>query len=98
MLKTITCGIALAATALAAAPAAADSRVVRYDDLNLASEAGMKKLEQRINSAARAVCGSGHDYRQSLALQAGTKKCIAEARSRAFSDFAARTNDGARGG
>lgn len=96
MFKTILCVTALAVAVPAAA--AADSRVVRYDDLNLASERGVKTLERRINAAAREVCGATYDYRQSLTIQAQTQKCMAEAKARAFSDLAARDIGVARGG
>jgi UrcA family protein len=56
--------IAGGAMALAAhsprAAVAADSVqqiTVRYDDLNLSSESGMKALKQRIRHAAEIVCG-----------------------------------------
>lgn len=94
MFKTIACVLAIAA----AVPAAAESRVVRYDDLNLSSAAGMKAFERRLDGAARQVCGASYDYRQSLTLQASTKKCVAEAKARARSDFAARDINQARGG
>ncbi len=49
---------ALAAMAcLLTAPASAESVSVEYADLNLASEKGLKRLEQRIDKAARQVCG-----------------------------------------
>lgn len=51
--------LALAATLAAATPAAAqtDSVTIGYGDLNLASEAGRAVLDQRIDGAARALCG-----------------------------------------
>ncbi len=41
-----------------AAPSGGQSVAVRYTDLNLASDAGTRTLQARIDRAARAVCGS----------------------------------------
>ena len=95
MLKTLIGALALAATVPAVA---AESRTVRYDDLNLASAAGIERLESRINGAARQVCGARDDYRQSLMLQAETKKCIADAKARAMAQVARLEASAARGG
>lgn len=58
-------GATLSAVALAAAPLLAHagpasdvaSLTVRFDDLNLSSEAGLATLYRRIQNAARTVCG-----------------------------------------
>lgn len=85
MLRTFIGAVALAASV----PAFAEqSRTVRYNDLNLASPAGIERLEDRINGAARLVCGARDDYRQSLILQAETRKCIADAKARAMAQVA----------
>jgi UrcA family protein len=87
MFKTLAFVAALAA----AIPATAqDTRAVRYDDLNLASAQGMKILERRIDGAARQVCGASYDYRQTLTLEAATRKCVVAAKARAKSELAAR--------
>lgn len=59
MLKSLACALVLAASFPVAAAAETDVRneVVRFDDLNLASPAGVTALERRINAAARRVCG-----------------------------------------
>ena len=54
MFKTIACVFALAA----AVPAVADTRVVRYDDLNLATTSSVERLETHIHNAAHQVCGA----------------------------------------
>lgn len=95
MLKTLIGALALAATLPATA---AESRIVRYDDLNLANPAGVARLERRINNAAREVCGAGSDYRASLILLADTKKCIAEAKARAMAQVARLDAGATRGG
>lgn len=99
MLKTISGALALAAAFSPALPAfASDSRVVRYDDLNLASPAGQERLQRRIDSAARDVCGGGSATRESLAVLAQTQKCIAQAKTRAQAQVARVTTNDARGG
>lgn len=63
MIKTTS--IAAAAAALVftglsfsvAAPANAKDAVVRYNDLDLTSAEGQKKLDSRLDAAARDVCG-----------------------------------------
>lgn len=58
MLKSIACALALATSlpAAAAAEPVVKNEVVRFDDLNLATPAGVATLERRINAAARRVC------------------------------------------
>ena len=96
MLKTMIGALALAATLPAAA--AAETRLVRYDDLNLASPAGFERLERRINHAAREVCRASSDYRQTLILLPETKKCIAEAKAGAMAQVARLDAGAVRGG
>lgn len=95
MLKIVTGALALAATLPAAA---ADTKVVRYDDLNLTNPAGIERLERRISNAAREVCGAGADHRESLILLADTRKCIAEAKTRAMAQVARLDAGATRGG
>lgn len=95
MLKTLIGAMALAATVPAFA---VESRVVRYDDLNLASPAGIERLERRINGAARLVCGARKDNRESLMLLPETRKCIADAKARAMAKVAVLEANAARGG
>ncbi|HUE79079.1 MAG TPA: UrcA family protein [Sphingomicrobium sp.] len=59
----ITTGAIKAAPALAQEPAAAEINVslVRTADLDLGTAAGQRKLERRLASAAREVCGTASD-------------------------------------
>lgn len=98
MFKTFACLMAASAALATAVPAVAGTRMVRFDDLNLATPAGVDRLESRIAGAARQVCGARDDYRQSLVLQAATKKCIAEAKARAMDQVARLDIGAARGG
>jgi UrcA family protein len=49
-------GVAMPATAHAAAPAEARTEMVRYSDLDLATDDGAAKLHGRVYRAARRVC------------------------------------------
>jgi UrcA family protein len=66
--------LAVTAGAFAAAPSDQLSKVtVRYDDLNLATAAGVDVLYRRISSAARTVC---HDENsRDLGIAAAVRQC-----------------------
>ena len=99
MLKTIACVLALSTSLAASLPAtAADSRLVRYDDLNLANRAGMERLERRISAAAKGVCGANSTVALPLGEAVQTKSCIAKARASAREQIAALETDTALGG
>jgi UrcA family protein len=55
----------------------APSMTVRYNDLNLATAAGVETLYRRIASAARAVCPDDHS--RELAVVAASERCQANA-------------------
>lgn len=88
LLASVALGSALfASTALAADPAAdgnSDTRsmTVRYADVNLTTVAGATALYQRIEGAARLVCG---DSGRSLAEQRAAKICYQNAVAEAVS-------------
>ena len=96
MMKTLIAALALTATLPALA---GESRVVRYDDLNLASPAGMERLERRIDRAARSICGLGGTARfvGVRALEAADD-CLAKAKAGAARQVAAAEARQARGG
>lgn len=100
MLKTTIGALALAATLPAAATPALhyESRVVRFDDLNLASPAGFDQLERRIDAAARAVCGARAGVLVSPSELALTRACMIQAKAKAAKQVATLRPDGARGG
>lgn len=99
MPKTFAAALALTAGAFATLPAAAapDSRVVRYDDLNLASPAGVERLERRIEQAARSVCGFSNS-RTGPGEFAASRACLARAKARAREQMAAIDTDQTLGG
>lgn len=97
MLKTMIGALALAATLPAAA--AVETRNVRYDDLNLATPAGMERLERRIDGAAREVCTDDNTRRIiGLAETAKIRACMKEAKLKAARQVAALASSQARGG
>lgn len=55
----------------------APSVKVRYDDLNLATTAGVETLYRRITIAAREVCPD--EYSRDLAVFAASQRCRADA-------------------
>jgi UrcA family protein len=76
--------LALAA-ALAAAPAAAqtDSVTIGYGDLNLANQAGRSVLDQRIDGAARELCGQFSPLELKMAALSRTCRAAVHADARA---------------
>jgi UrcA family protein len=78
------------ATALAAAPAAETMPqvVVKYADLDLATDAGAATLLHRIEGAARQVCGNPREL-QPLERSQLVKHCNAEAIARAVTEVGA---------
>ena len=82
--------LALAATAAFAVPAAAETqtttRGVQYKDLDLATEAGQKELENRLDSAAREVCGVRRATLIPIEIRVRFDNCAEDATARAIAD------------
>ena len=100
MLKTVIGALAVAVTVPAAAAPAMDyeTRVVRYDDLDLASSTGFDQLEKRIDVAARAVCGARAGMLVSPSELALTRACMVQAKAKAAKQVAALQPQATRGG
>lgn len=97
MMKTILAG-ALALAVAVPATAQTPTRVVRYDDLNLESPAGVARLAQRIDAASRAVCAPTSG-RQGVPGEASrVRACVAKAKAAAERQIAALEQDTALGG
>jgi UrcA family protein len=84
MLKPIlfaaaTLAAAVTASPVFARPIAPEVRTVSYADLDLASAAGRAKLEHRIRTAVREVCGEAYSF--DLARRSAVRDCIAETRA-----------------
>lgn len=72
--------IAVAGFIIPAAAAAKDDSerltvIVRYNDLNLSSVEGRKRLTTRVKYAVQTVCGSRVHYRQPLGVRAIAQRC-----------------------
>ena len=77
----------LAATAQATAPVKSmQEQVVRYGDLNLASQADASILLGRIKSAARTVCGLRQGMPLPIEIQTRLQACAQDATARALAD------------
>jgi UrcA family protein len=88
-IKNVVMGVAVAAAMLVgvAQGAEAPTKTVRYQDLNLNTEAGVKVLYKRIHGAANVVCGD-YDARD-LVLARAHKACV----DRAVADAVAAVNN-----
>lgn len=96
MLKQIACALTLAVslpTAAMAAEPLVRSEFVRFDDLNLASPAGNKTLNRRIEAAVRRVCGYSEGRGFSLIVRQEVTTCMTNARDSARSDIALKTGN-----
>lgn len=77
--------LALAGTA---APALAEVMEVQYSDLDLGSADGQKVLKQRIDNAAKKVCGLDRGTTGTRLKSADAMKCYREAKAKASAQFA----------
>jgi UrcA family protein len=89
---------ALALTVAAASPALAapESRTVGFGDLNLATSQGRTALDQRLNRAAKAVCGVGDKRDLTGIMAANTCHQAAMTEARIAADAAIARKSGAR--
>lgn len=97
-MKTLFTTLAAAGLALSATAAQAESVRVTYSDLNLASPEGQKQLSQRIDRAARNVCGHTRGGTRNLQLDRATRACFEKAKADAGAQFASLVSDHALGG
>lgn len=79
---------ALATTPAIAGEAQGESVSVSYHDLNLATEQGQKKLEQRLERAAQQACGVDGVRTDSRITPPDQSRCLNEARKSAKAQFA----------
>jgi len=102
-MKTLAIASATLALAFTTSPALAGSsdlptKEIAYEDLNLNTQKGQERLEQRIEAAARKVC-------RDLERPSGTRirpaehgACLANARASAMKQMATTLSDQRRGG
>ncbi len=93
---------AAASLALIASPALADtseaSRNVSIAGLDLATPEGQRLLDQRIETAARAVCAANRSRTGTRIQGREVRECVKAARTSARSQVAAAIADQQRGG
>lgn len=88
-MKTPLIALAITGAVLAGTPAAAEEVSIRHNDLNIASAKDQRTLQQRIDIAARKVCGF-HDHISGTRVRAReTRRCYAQAKAQGMRSFAA---------
>lgn len=87
-----------AALALISAPALAESRSVKFHDLDLASQAGAKELDRRIDAAAKETCGWAGVRTGSRMASKSVKSCLETARASARKQVAEAVGSAATAG
>lgn len=95
------CGIAFpAVSAQAGVSSPHDVRTVRveYGDLNLATPQGQKRLNRRVEFAARKVCGYYGTANASIMESVDARACYKQAKAGALTQFAAVVEQRAKGG
>jgi len=92
----------LGAATVFAVPAAAEtaeSVSVKYSDLDLSTSEGQARLERRITSAARTVCGMDEVTVGTRLASREAQRCFAQTKSTMHEQVAAMVaRDGSRGG
>lgn len=89
---------ALALTVPAAAEQVTTSVGVAYDDLDLATEAGQKELDARLEKAAKSVCGLDEARTGTRLASADARRCYRDARGKLDQQFASVIRRQAAGG
>ena len=102
-MKTLTLAAAALGLVCTTAPAFAQtvehmSLRVEISDINLATAAGQKTLDNRIERAARTVCRADSPTTGSRVLTQERRDCLIKARAEARQQVAAITGDRQRGG
>lgn len=69
---------------LAGPAQAQEQREVVYSDLNLATEAGLRQFDRRIDKAVRLVCAANGATREQLKIAMAQTSCIKESSARAM--------------
>lgn len=76
-------GVALIATPAIAGDNEKNSVTIEFQDLNLNTPEGQEKLEQRIETAAREMCGIDETRTGTRLASSQSRRCLAEARQSA---------------
>lgn len=98
MIKSLTTLSAVMATALVALPASAETAQIHYSDLNLATEAGQRAFDKRVERAARKVCGMNELRTGTRTATPAMHRCYTDAKKSARQQLAAVTDEQRLGG
>ena len=90
--------IAAAAILVTGTAALAQSAQLRFDDLDLASDAGKAELSRRIDLAAEQACPPESITGSRMSLRAAQQRCIADAKQQITVQLARKANRQQRGG
>ena len=88
-MKTALIALAMTGSVLAGAPASAEKATILYGDLDLATAKGLRALEQRIDIAARKICGFNDHITGTRVRSPETKRCYAHAKAQGLQTLAA---------
>lgn len=88
-MKATSTALAVTGALLLATPAHADEVLVGYSDLDLSSAKDRRTFKERIDIAARKVCGFHEHVTGTRIRSRGTTDCYAQAKARAMQSFAA---------
>lgn len=89
MRRLLPIAAAAAGALLAAQPAIAESQTVHYQDLDLSTPAGQKKLESRIDKAAKDICGLNDVATGTRIRDRDAEECVARAKQQIEQQLAA---------
>lgn len=89
---------AMAATVFAASPSFAESITVEYQDLDLSREKDRAILDQRLDAAARNVCGMSEAKTGTRMPSASARQCYKTTRKNIDQQFAGMLEDARKGG
>ena len=98
MIKSLSALSAVLAAALLALPASAETAQIHYNDLNLASDAGQRAFEKRVEQAARKVCGMNALHTGTRTVTPAMRRCFDDAKNSARRQLAAAINEQRLGG
>ncbi|QPC98724.1 UrcA family protein [Qipengyuania soli] len=97
MTKTLV-SLAAIGLALSATSSQAETMVVPFADLNLATPEGQARLAQRVDAAARSVCGVNEARVGTRIRDKQAAKCFEAAKAKAHAQFAAAAAQNEKGG
>lgn len=77
------------AFAISATSASAETMTIKTSDLDLSSKSGVKKLDQRIISAAQKICGASEPVTGSRLRSGEVAECVKQTAAEARKKFVA---------